>query len=318
MNLVAASDDLRLAGSFQYCRQLTRSAAKNFYYGLRLLPEPKRSAMFALYAYMRLVDDIADHDDGRSPEQRERALDAWRVTTHAALAGEIPDGDHAAIWPAFAHTARRYRIPPRLFDDAIAGQQRDLLPARFEDFEQLHRYCHQVAGVVGLASIHIWGFDGRADTEALAVARGVALQLTNILRDLREDAARGRIYLPRTDLRRMNVTEEDLLRGRGGEPFRRLMRFEIERAEEFYEKSRALESRVSADSRPTLIAMTEIYHRLLRAVAVEPERILHSRVSLSVWSKLRIGWRAARAARSARAAPAPPTQGDRDEALAAP
>src|SRR5207253_8553216 len=104
-----------LARSRVYCEQLTRQAAKNFYYGLRLLPEPKRSAMFALYAYMRLVDDIADQEDGRSPEQRECGLDTWWVTTHAALAGEIPDGEHAAIWPAFAHTARRYRIPPHIF-----------------------------------------------------------------------------------------------------------------------------------------------------------------------------------------------------------
>ena len=303
----AALDDVRLAASFQYCRQLTRAAAKNFYYGMRLLPEPKRSAMFALYAYMRRVDDIADREDGGSPEQRAAALDAWRARTHAALAGDLAsgdddgDGESADLWPAFAHMARQYRVPARLFDEAIDGQQRDLVPTRFEDFEQLRRYCFQVAGVVGLASIHIWGFDGGAETEALAVGRGVALQLTNILRDLREDAARGRIYFPREDLHRMGVSEEDFLRGRGGDSFRRLMRFQIERAEEFYEKSRPLESHVSADSRPTLIAMTEIYHRLLRAVAAEPERILRQRVSLSVWSKLRIGWRAARAARSARA-----------------
>jgi 15-cis-phytoene synthase len=317
MSLTASSDDVRLAASFQYCRELTRAAAKNFYYGLRLLPEPKRSAMFALYAYMRLVDDIADHEDGRPPEQRAVALDAWRAKTHLALAGEIPDGEDSPIWPAFAHMARSYHVPARLFDDAIAGQQRDLVPARFENFEQLHHYCWQVAGVVGLASIHIWGFEGGAETEELAAARGVALQLTNILRDLREDAARGRIYLPREDLQRMNVSEDDVLRGRGGEPFRRLMRFEIERAEEFYEKSRALERRISADSRPTLVAMTEIYHRLLRAVAAEPERILRGRVSLSVWSKLRIGWRAARSARLARSGRSAQADGDGNEVLAA-
>ena len=308
--------DARLAASIQYCRQLTRSVAKNFYYGMRLLPEPKRSAMFALYAYMRLVDDIADQEDGRSSEQRAAALDVWRAKTHSALAGDIPaDGDHATLWPAFAEMARHYRVPPRLFDEAIDGQQRDLLPTRFEDFGQLHQYCYQVAGVVGLASIHIWGFAGGAETEALAVSRGVALQLTNILRDLREDAARGRIYVPREDLRRANVSDDEFLRGQGGESFRRLMRFQIERAEEFYEKSRGLESRVCADSRATLIAMTEIYHRLLRAVAAAPERILHQRVSLSVWSKLRIGWRAARAARTARSARA---ADDEDAALAAP
>jgi len=296
------SQEQRLADSFQFCRQITRAAAKNFYYGLRLLPEPKRSAMFALYTYMRLVDDIADRDDGRTPEQRAAELDAWRAQTHAVLAGEVPSGTGgtAEVWPAFADMAKRYQVPARLFDDAIAGQQRDLVPTRFDDFAQLHDYCYQVAGTVGVASIHIWGFEGAEETEALAVARGVALQLTNILRDLREDGGRGRIYLPREDLRQANVSEEDVLASRGGESFRSLMRSQIERAEYFYEKSRALEARVCADSRPTLIAMTEIYHRLLRAVAAEPEQVLHRRISLSAWSKLRIGWRAARSARAAR------------------
>ena len=294
---------MTLAGSYQYCRETTRKAAKNFYYGLRLLPEPKRSAMFALYTYMRLVDDIADRADGGTPQQRAAALDAWRSQTHAALAGKIPeDGEYPRVWPAFADMAQRYHVPARLFDDAIAGQQCDLTPSGFEKFEQLHRYCYQVAGVVGVASIHIWGFEGGAETEALAVSRGVALQLTNILRDIREDAAQERIYLPREDLRRMNVSEEDFLAGRGGAGFRSLMEFEVERAESYYRNSRALESCIAADSRPTLIAMTEIYHRLLRAVAARPEQVLRRRVSLSAWSKLRIGWRAARSARSARSA----------------
>ena len=317
---------MKLADSYQYCRQLTRAAAKNFYYGLRLLPEPKRSAMFALYAYMRLVDDIADQDDGKTAQQRAAALDAWRARTHAALAGQILDGDgrdeHRTIWPAFSDMVRRYHVPVRVFDDAIAGQRRDLVPSRFDNFGELHQYCYQVAGVVGLGSIHIWGFEGGEETEALAVARGVALQLTNILRDLREDASHGRIYFPREDLRRMNLSEDEFLSGRSGAKFLELMRFQIERAESFYEKSAPLEARVSADCRPTLIAMTEIYHRLLRAVADAPEQVLRRRVSLSTWSKLRIGWRAARSARAARGAGLPARRnGDDAEdpaALAAP
>ena len=296
----------RLRDSRQYCLELTKASAKNFYYGLRLLPEPKRSAMFALYAYMRLVDDIADQEDGRSPAQRAADLDIWRAHTHDALSGRVPvdcNGD-ARLWSAFMDMARLYRLPARLFDDAITGQQRDLWPERFQTFEQLRQYCYQVAGVVGVASIHIWGFEGGAETESLAADRGIALQLTNILRDIREDAARGRVYLPLEDLAATGVSEEDVLRGRGGEAFRRLMRFQIERAESYYEKSRPLEGRISADARPTLAAMTDIYHRLLRKVAAEPECVLRLRVSLSVWSKLRIGWRAARATRAATAAAA--------------
>src|SRR5262249_28719655 len=145
----------RLLESRHYCARLTREAAKNFYYGLKLLPEPKRSAMFALYAYMRLVDDIADEDDGRTVEQRRHGLDEWRDRTHAVLSGQAngQSGDSHPVWPAFAEIARRYDLPANLFDDAIAGQQHDLAPVIFDTFDQLHEYCYRVAGVVGLASI---------------------------------------------------------------------------------------------------------------------------------------------------------------------
>ena len=292
----ATADSDRLARSRAYCRELTRAAAKNFYYGLKLLPEPKRSAMFALYAYMRLADDIADRH-GRNIEQREHDLEQWRTRTHAALASEVVhDADHD-IWPALSDVVMRYRLSPSIFDEVICGQQQDLRPFQVETFQQLHEYCYRVAGVVGLASIQIWGYEGGAQTESLAVARGVAFQLTNILRDVREDAARGRIYLPREDLRAMNLTEAELLACRGGTAFKELMRFQIARAESFFESSRALEQCIAPDSQATLAAMTEIYRGLLRKIADDPERVLRQRVSLSLLAKLRIGWQAARAAR---------------------
>jgi phytoene synthase len=151
-----------------------------------------------------------------------------------------------------------------------------------------------VAGVVGLASIYVWGFAGGTETEELSIERGVAFQLTNILRDLREDAARGRFYLPRSEVNG-SMELADLRDGRPGHAFDEAMRFQLERAEEYYRKSARLEERISADSRPTLIAMTEIYHTLLRKIAARPARALKRRVSLSVWAKLRIGWRALRA-----------------------
>lgn len=291
-----------LQRSRAYCEQLTRTQAKNFYFGLKLLPEPKRSAMFTLYAYMRLVDDIADDEtDGRSVRQRVDELQAWREHTHAILDGrsntggnEIIDDGHL-LWPAFAEMVRQYRMPRHVFDDVIAGQRQDLQPEPFDTFAQLHEYCYRVAGVVGLASIYIWGFEGGAETEGLAVDRGVAFQLTNILRDLREDAARGRTYLPREELATLKVSEDDIRSTRGGNAFRELMRFQIDRAEAYYQKSKPLEGRIQRDSRPTLVAMTQIYHRLLKKVACEPERVLRERVSLSLISKLMIGWRAARA-----------------------
>ena len=287
---------LSLEQSRAYCEQLTRTQARNFYYGLKLLPEPKRSAMFAIYAYMRLVDDIADEEDGRSLERRIADLEAWRVQTHAVLNGQI-DNVRQELWPAFADVVHRYQLPHKLFDDVIEGQKQDLDFRPFANFDELFAYSYRVAGVVGLASIHIWGFQGGADTEFLAVQRGVAFQLTNILRDLREDALKGRIYLPLEELSAMHVRKEDLREGNGGNHFLDLMRFQIARAEAFYEKSAGLEGRISGDSRSTLIAMTEIYRGLLKKVAYEPERVLRERVSLSLLSKLRIGWRASRASR---------------------
>lgn len=287
-------DPFTLARSRDYCEQLTKAQARNFYYGLKLLPEPKRSAMFALYAYMRLVDDIADDEDGRTVAQRLEDLEAWRVQTHAVLDGHLPDTSHE-LWPAFADMVWRHNLPARLFDEVIAGQRQDLQPTPFETFEPLYDYCYRVAGVVGLASIYVWGFEGGAETEQLAIERGVAFQLTNILRDLREDAARGRMYLPQDELAAACIREQDIRHEHGGPRFLQMMRFQIERAEAYYQKSASLEQCISRECRSTLIAMTDIYRGLLEKIADEPQRVLHERVSLSLLSKLRIGWRASRA-----------------------
>ena len=290
-----------LAASRRLCQDVTRSAAKNFYYGLRLLPEPKRSAMFALYAYMRQVDDIADREDGRSSAERSVELDRWREQTHAVLAGTgdaMFTQEPPTVWPAFADLVARYRIPVEIFEAAIAGQQQDLEPAEFTTFAELHQYCYRVAGVVGLASLHVWGYEGGGATEQMALALGVAFQITNILRDLREDASRGRVYLPTEDLAAAGMSVSDLKNGRGGAAFERLMRFEIDRAETHYALAKGLETRITPSCRPTLIAMTEIYRRLLDKVSASPQTVLRKRVSLSTLSKLRIGWRAARASRA--------------------
>ena len=183
-----------LEQSRAYCEQLTKTYARNFYYGLRLLPEEKRASMYALYAWMRLVDDIADHEDGRTLDHRAAELELWRAQTHAALDGDTPASakgftpptlrDSVQLWPAFQDMASRHHVPRKIFDEVIAGQVQDLSPIVFHTFDQLHEYCYRVAGVVGLASIYVWGFTGGAETEELAIHRGLAFQLTNILRDL--------------------------------------------------------------------------------------------------------------------------------------
>ena len=300
MNTASPTSPPSLDQSRAYCEQVTKTCARNFYYGLRLLPPPKRAAMYALYAWMRLVDDIADNEDGRTLSQRIDQLEAWRATTHAELDNSANPleksprrhADH--LWPAFRDMVCQYVVPPHLFDEVIAGQQQDLQPLSFDTFDQLYDYCYRVAGVVGLASIYIWGFEGGHETEELSIQRGVAFQLTNILRDLREDAGRGRFYLPRTEVNG-SMHLADLAAGRPGAAFEEAMAFQLARAEDYYRRSAALEARISADARPTLVAMTQIYHTLLKKIAARPARALRSRVSLSVWAKLRIGWRALRA-----------------------
>ena len=300
-----------LAHSRDYCRELTKREARNFYYGLKLLPEPKRSAMYALYGYMRLVDDIADDDgDGRSPAQRRAELDQWEAATRQAItaahgAGELPVAGQGAgaiavrgshVWPAFAEMVRQYGVPEKVFADMIAGQRQDLEPVTMADFAALHDYCYRVASVVGVASLYVFGFKGGEETLNLGVDRGIAFQLTNILRDLREDAGppRGRCYLPQDELASFGVTAQSVARGEAGSRFVDLMAFQVRRAQEYYERSAPLESRVQPDARPTLSAMTEIYHGILQRIAARPEAVLHGRVRLSAWAKLRIGWKAMR------------------------
>ncbi len=291
-----------LAKSQDFCREVTRGQARNFYYGLKLLPEPKRSAMYALYAYMRLVDDIADDDsNGRTIEQRRRDLQQWEDLTRQTIAAA--DGGQEAraavpaghpLWPAFAEMVRQYRVPAKVFEDMIAGQRQDLEEVAIRDFAGLYEYCYRVASVVGVASLYVFGFEGGEETLKLGVERGVAFQLTNVLRDLREDASppRRRCYVPADELREFGVTAEEIAAGRQTESFLRLARFQVERARGFYEKSAALESRVQADARPTLAAMTAIYRGILEKIAARPERVLRGRVRLSGLAKLRIAWQA--------------------------
>ncbi|MEI8197769.1 MAG: phytoene/squalene synthase family protein [Phycisphaerae bacterium] len=300
-------DESLLQKSHAYCRELTRKQAGNFYYGLKLLPEPKRSAMYALYAYMRLIDDIADAPDERNATQRIADLEAWRVQTHAVLGDGVEDEERRAalrrhiLWPGFADLIERYQIPLAVLDDMIAGQRQDLEPVSLASFDELYQYCYRVASVVGLASICVFGYTrtgGRA-IEELAIARGIAFQLTNILRDLREDGDRhegggGRCYLPLDELARFGVTPESLAAGAASPGFDALMEFQIARAEEYYTKSAALESHIQADSRPTLRAMTAIYHGILQKIKAEPRRVLRERVRLSLLAKLSIGWRSMR------------------------
>lgn len=281
----------QLAASFSYCRAVARREAKNFYYSFCLLPAPKRAAMCALYAYLRRTDDIADAP-GDIAEKAE-ALGRWRDDLQAALAGQ-PPGDWAG-WPALVATAERHAIPATYLAEVIDGVASDLDPRPFETFADLDAYCYQVASVVGLSCLHIWGFrSAEGAAERMAEACGVALQLTNIIRDVREDALNGRVYLPTEDLRRFGVDPRELAAPVASARVRALLEFEASRARSYYCQAGDLATLVDRAGRPALLAIVGTYRRLLDEIVRRDYDVFGGRVSLSPWRKL---WITARSLR---------------------
>jgi phytoene synthase len=269
--------------SYAYCVRVARTRAKNFYYSFLLLSKPQRRAMCAIYAFMRYCDDLSD-----DPGANRAAIERWRTELEDALEGRF--SGHP-VWPAFHHTVSRFGIPHEYFREMIAGVLGDLDPRTFETFDQLYRYCYQVASVVGLTIVHIFGFDTRTALP-LAEKCGVAFQLTNILRDIREDAELGRIYLPMDDLRRFGVTRDDLRAGNRNDAFLDLMRFEAARARKYYDESAPLLDLIHPRSRPSLWALIAIYSRLLERIEATNYDVFRRRVRLSTIEK---GWIVARA-----------------------
>lgn len=273
-----------LAQSYAYCQKLAHRAASNFYYCFYLLPREKRLAMCALYAYLRKTDDLCDSPAPLA--ERQASLQAWREEVTAALAGE----SRGPILPALADTAQRYNIPREYLLDVLDGVQMDLDDRSYETFTDLEQYCYRVASVVGLACIHIWGFTSQAAIEP-AIKCGLAFQLTNILRDLEEDAQRGRVYLPREDLAQHDYTLDDLQRRACDDRLRRLVRYEVARAETFYEAAAALPQYLHPDGQRVLGAMIDTYHALLVEIARRDGDLFGERVRVHRWKKLRIALR---------------------------
>ena len=269
--------------SFEHCRRVARTRAKNFYYSFLLLPRAQKDAMCAIYAFMRYSDDISD-DVAPSLESRQQTLDDWRAKLADALAGRFGDDP---ILPAFATTIERYKIPDKYFSDLIDGMQSDLRPPVYGTFDELYSYCYQAASVVGLTTIHVFGFDTPAALK-LAEKCGVAFQLTNIMRDISEDAGLGRVYLPEEDLERFGLTRREILDKTvtpADERFRRLMEFQWARAESYYQEAAPLLAMVKRGSRPALWAMVAIYHGILLRIRAVRYNVLDQRVHLSDWEK---------------------------------
>lgn len=265
-----------LEQSQEYCQRVARTRAKNFYYSFLLLSKQQRRAMCAIYAFMRYCDDLSDE-----PGANRAAMERWRTEMEDALEGRF--GPHP-VWPAFHYTVRRFGIPHQYFRDMIDGVASDLEPRRIETFEELYAYCYRVASVVGLTTIHIFGFD-TPSALPLAEKCGVAFQLTNILRDIREDAERERVYLPAEDLRRFGVAEGDLEAGNRNEAVLRLLQFEAARARQYYDESRPLLDLIHPRSRPSLEALITIYSRLLERIEQKNYDVFSARVRLSAAEK---------------------------------
>jgi phytoene synthase len=268
-----------IAASYAYCERLTRREAGNFYHAFRLLPRPQRRAMCALYAFMRVADDLSD-GPGTIPEKRA-LLDDWRGRLDLTLAGTYTHRLH----PAFHHAVSTYGIPRQYLVDVLDGVGMDLEPVRYDTFADLYPYCYRVASAVGLACIHIWDFE-RPEAKTYAEAAGIAFQLTNILRDLAEDASRGRVYLPREDLEHFCYSEEQLRRGQRDDYFRRLMRFEVARARSYYEAARPLTGLLKPAGRAVFLVMARTYRGLLEAIESRDYDVFSGRVSLSRWHKM--------------------------------
>jgi phytoene synthase len=293
--------------SIQHSHAVARRYARNFYYGLKLTPEPKRSAVYAIYAFMRACDDLVDTAPSLNAalSKREAALriQGFRHQMQAVIdGGPLPDEPaERSIWPAFAWVMRSFPIEPRHLHDMLDGQQCDLNQHRYATFEQLYDYCYKVASVVGLTCVRIWGCAGSSpepEVNQLAEYRGIAFQLTNILRDLVEDARRGRVYLPEADLTHFGYSIEDLVDRHANEAFDRLMQFQIERARSYYLMSSSLEKHIDPSCRAASWALARIYSQLLERIAANPRRVLTGRVRLSSFRKASIAltamWRARR------------------------
>lgn len=284
--------------AYSVCRGITRTNAKNFYYGFLVLPKRKRQALCAVYAYMRHCDDIAD-DPGYAPAERRQKMDGWLDSFHAALAG-YPTDDPILL--ALTDAQRRYAIPVGLLDQLAFGTAMDVeendveentdeqaprRPIQYGSFQDLQRYCYNVASVVGLVCIRIFGYNDPA-AEPLAERCGLAFQLTNIIRDVKEDAALGRVYLPEDDLREFGVDPSELINPSDLARIRPLLELQARRARENYAAGDELLAYIDEDSQPALWVLVNIYRSLLEKIARLNYDVFTRRISLSTREKLTI------------------------------
>ncbi len=297
MTSTAPSFDPALTRAYADCRKIAKREAKNFYYAFLALPRHRRNAICAIYAFMRKADDLAD-DESIPRDERRRLLDTWLAAwSHVSSDAAKGDATTDPVFLAVRDATRRFEIPLTLLDELVAGVTLDLdhaadgAPETYATFDDLYRYCYLVASVVGLVCICIFGYsDLRA--EKLAEETGIAFQLTNILRDVAEDAARNRVYLPLKDLEHHGVSLDALLhRPPVASPTpaeRELLASIAQLAEQYYSRARLLLPLIDPVSRPALWVLVSIYHALLKRIELANYDVFTRRASVPLWRKLAI------------------------------
>ena len=289
---VSQHAELQLRTAYSLCRGIARRAAKNFYYGFMLLPGQKRDALCAVYAFMRHADDLSD-EPGMSSEERRRKLGEFIDSYHRAYESACVDDP---VFLALKDAQLHYDIPMQWLDQLVAGtgmdvQESSAAPGELEvvypSFSDLYQYCYHVASVVGLVCVKIFGYRDKK-AEEYAEQLGIAFQLTNILRDVKEDAAMRRIYLPMEDLLRYQVTPTELGAGEPMEKLRPLLAFEAKRARDYYESANKLLPLIEDASQPALWAMVEIYRGILDRIERKDYDVYTERARLSTLNKLAV------------------------------
>ncbi|HMQ68819.1 MAG TPA: presqualene diphosphate synthase HpnD [Ignavibacteria bacterium] len=262
-------------------REITKQSKSSFLYSFSLLSGEKNDAINTVYAYCRMTDDIVDNQ-GKTPEEKFEDLKEWRNELSKALSGEVVK---FSLLNKLNLVIKKFNIPELPFFELIDGMEMDLIKNRYSTFAELREYCYKVASTVGLMSIEIFGYKN-PETRNFAVNLGIALQLTNILRDIRTDADNGRIYIPMEDLRRFNYSESDLLEGKYNSEFVKLMEFECNRAKEYYQEADRELAREDKGNMFAARIMEYVYFRLLRKIEKKNYNVFEKKLSVSKLKKI--------------------------------
>lgn len=268
-----------LQQAYEHCRRVTRRRAKNFYYAFVALPRSKRMGIYAAYAFCRQCDDYSDEE--ASLKEKARLLQEYRTQLGQAFQGS-PSGP---VFIALMDTVRKYDIPHEYLEEVISGVEMDLTTTRYPTFDDLRQYCYRVASVVGLICIQIFGYRDERAREC-AVDMGIAMQLTNILRDIEEDRRRDRIYIPLDELERFGCSEDDLGRGIASPEFIEMMKYQVARAREYFTRSRRLLPLLDARSRLCPAVLQGIYMKLLDRIEARGYDVFNGRVRLTTGEKV--------------------------------